>query len=101
MSIGLSARAEDKVNWFLVNRLLPWRVKVMSNENNHRLRDTLPLPPEITRHYEGKYIIYSEDEGRVIGVGDTPEDAWTQARASGVGGEWHYAYADRPDEGIF
>jgi hypothetical protein len=73
----------------------------MSNENNHRLRDTLPLPTEIMRLYEGKYIIYSEEEGRVIGVADTPEEAWAQAQASGVGGEWHYAYADRKDEGIF
>ncbi len=73
----------------------------MSTENNHPLRDTLPLPTAITRLYEGKHIIYSEDEGRVIGVGDTPEEASAQARASGVGGEWHYAYADRKDEWLF
>jgi hypothetical protein len=66
-----------------------------------KYRDTLALPREITRLHEGKYIIYSEDEKRVIGVGDTPEEASKQAKASGVNGEWHYAYAFRSDEEIF
>ena len=55
----------------------------------------------ITSQYQGKYIIYSEDERRVIGVGDTPEEASKQAKASGVDGEWHYGYAFRSDEEIF
>lgn len=59
--------------------------------------ESLPLPRELTKQYEGKYIIFSEDEQRVIGVGDTEEEAFSQARASGVGGLWHYGYADRSD----
>jgi hypothetical protein len=74
---------------------------LLSNGNERKLRDTLPVPREITRQYEGKYIICSEEEGRVIGVGETPEEASAQAKASGVNGEWHYTYSFRSDELIF
>lgn len=77
------------------------KVLAMNNDQNHRVRETLALPREITKLYEGKFIIYSEDEQRVIGVGDTAEEASAQARASGIGGEWHYAYAERSDESDF
>ena len=55
------------------------------------------LPPAITDPYPGKCVIYSEDEQRVIGVGDTWEAASAQARASGVNGLWHYSYAEPSD----
>jgi glucose/arabinose dehydrogenase len=74
---------------------------MMSSQNEVRWRDTLPLSPEITGQYEGKYIIFSEDEHRVIGVGETEDEAFAQARASGVNGEWHVAYAFRKDESLF
>jgi hypothetical protein len=61
------------------------------------LRDVLPLPVELTRLYPGKFIIFSEDEQRVIGVGDTEKEAYDQAEASGVDGLWHFSYGDRPD----
>jgi hypothetical protein len=59
------------------------------------------VPVEILRQYPGKCIVYSEDEKRVIGVGDTWDQASDQAHTSGVDGMWHYAYSDRPDELIF
>ena len=54
------------------------------------------LAYSITRLYPGKHIVYSEDEQRVIGVGDTPEEASAQAQASGVRGLWHYGYGEEP-----
>ncbi len=59
------------------------------------LRECKVLPPEIWRPYEGKVIIYSEDEQRVIGVGDTEDEAFAHAEASGVGGLWHLHHAAR------
>jgi hypothetical protein len=57
-----------------------------------------PLPSSILWQYEGKHIIFSHEEQRVIGVGDTHKEAFAQAKDSGIGGLWHYAYADRSDE---
>jgi hypothetical protein len=71
------------------------------DETKAKSRSYEVLPVEIRRQYPGKYIIYSEDEKRVIGVGDSMEEASNQAHASGVNGLWHMAYADRPDELIF
>jgi hypothetical protein len=67
----------------------------MSKGKKSVLRETKVLPPEIWRKYEGKCIIYSEDEQRVIGVGDTWDEAENQAQASGVKGEWHMHLAAR------
>jgi hypothetical protein len=72
----------------------------MSDQRKHDLDNLDVLPPEITRQYPGKCIIYSEETKRVIGVGDTWEEASDQAHASGVNGLWHCAYAFRPDEEI-
>jgi hypothetical protein len=63
-----------------------------------RHRNVEALGPEILWHYPGKHIIYSEDQKRVIGVRDTEEEAYARAKASGVGGLWHHAYADTPGE---
>ncbi len=73
----------------------------MANENGKNTRETKVLAEEIWRQYPGKWIIYSEDEQRVLGVADTLEEASDQAHASGVGGEWHYHHAFAPDEEIF
>ncbi len=70
------------------------------DEKPVKLRETLPLARAITRQYEGKWVVYSEDEARVIGVGETEEEAFQKAKASGVNGEWHVAYAFRSDEQI-
>ncbi|MBY0522632.1 MAG: hypothetical protein K2R98_04515 [Gemmataceae bacterium] len=59
------------------------------------------LPPAITHLYPGKCIIYSEDEQRVIGVGDTWEEAADQAEASGVKGLWHFGFAEYADVSDF
>jgi hypothetical protein len=40
-----------------------------------------PLGPDILRQYPGKFIVYSEDEKRVIGVGDTEAEAFDQAES--------------------
>jgi hypothetical protein len=72
----------------------------MSDQQKHQPGNLEVLPPEITSQYPGKCIIYSEEQKRVIGVGDTWEEASDQARASGVNGLWHCAYAFRPDEEI-
>jgi len=61
-------------------------------------REVNVLPPEIWRQYEGKVIVFSEDEQRVIGVGDTDDEAFDQAEASGVEGIWHIHHAARWDE---
>jgi hypothetical protein len=53
------------------------------------------VPPEVWRQHQGKCIIYSEEEGRVIGVGDSWQDAEAQAEASGIQGLWHYHRAAR------
>jgi len=51
------------------------------------------LPEAVWGPYRGKVIVYSEDEQRIIGVGDTDDEAFDQAEASGVGGLWHVHYA--------
>jgi hypothetical protein len=71
------------------------------DETKGKIRSYEVLPVEIRRQYPGKYVIYSEDEKRVIGVGETWDEASNQAHGSGVNGLWHYAYCDRPDELIF
>jgi hypothetical protein len=68
----------------------------MSSENGSLPRNFQALPYEITRHYPGKHIVYREDEQRVIGAGDTMEEAVAQAEASGVKGLWHFGYGERP-----
>jgi hypothetical protein len=78
----------------------------MNNENKKHekkaeIRSYEVLPPEIRRQYPGKCIIYSEEEKRVIGVGDDWDEASSQAQSSGVNGLWHYVYCDRPDVLIF
>lgn len=72
----------------------------MNNGEKSDLEDINVVPPEITRQYPGKCVIYSDNQKRVIGVGDTWEEASDQAHASGVDGHWHYAYAFWPDESI-
>ena len=67
------------------------------NDPNHR--EIGVLPAEIWRQYPGKVIVYSEDEQRVIGVGDTDEEAFERANASGVKGLWHVHYAADPKVG--
>ena len=64
------------------------------------IQDSHLLSPDIVRQYAGKWIIYSADAGRVIGVGETLEEASDQAQASGVRGEWHYHHALNPEEWI-
>jgi hypothetical protein len=61
------------------------------------VRDVLALSWRITAPYVGKHLVYSEAEQRVIGVGDTVDEAFAQAQASGVNGEWHYTYVDPAD----
>ncbi len=72
----------------------------MNNDKKPEIREINVLSPEIWRKYPGKVIIYSEDEQRVIGVGDTEDVAFAQAEASGVRGLWHFHYAAHPDIGI-
>jgi hypothetical protein len=67
----------------------------MRNGKPAQRRAVTILPPEIWRRYEGKVIIFSEDEQRVIGVGQTEAEAFAQATASGVKGLWHYHFAPR------
>ena len=69
----------------------------MSNANGPPSRGLRPLPYEITSLYPGKYIIFSEDEQRVIGAGDTPEEAQEQAMRSEVKGMWHFGFGALPD----
>jgi hypothetical protein len=71
------------------------------DEKKSEMRSLEIVPVEILRQYPGKCIIYSEDEKRVIGVGDDWEEASDRAHASGVDGLWHYAYSDAPGEIIF
>jgi Family of unknown function (DUF5678) len=59
------------------------------------------LGPEILWQYPGKFVVYREDEGRVIGVGDTEEEAFKEADESGVGGLWHSSSGGKPGEGMF
>ncbi len=73
----------------------------MGERNGFPERNIDALSYEITRHYPGKHIVYSEDEQRVIGAGDTLDEAIQQAEASGVGGLWHFGYGEKPDEYIF
>jgi hypothetical protein len=70
----------------------------MPNNQNPVIRETAVLPAEVWRQFPGKWIIYSEEQKRVIGVAETLEEASAQAQASGVGGEWHYHHALPPDE---
>jgi hypothetical protein len=67
----------------------------MKQDRKVEIREVNVLPPEIWRQYEGKCIIYCEEEQRVIGVGDTWEEACDQAEASGVEGTWHCHHAAR------
>ena len=53
------------------------------------------VPANIWRRYQGKVIVYSEEQQRVIGVGDTEKEAFDQAHASGINGSWHVHYAAR------
>lgn len=53
-------------------------------------RDFEVLPESVWGPYRGKVIVYSEDEQRVIGVGDTEQEAYEKAKASGVKGLWHW-----------
>jgi hypothetical protein len=69
----------------------------MSNTNGASCRGLRPLPYEVTGLYPGKHIIFSEDEQRVIGAGDTPEEAQGQAIRSGVKGTWHFGFSALPD----
>ncbi len=73
----------------------------MGERNGFPERNMDALSYEITRHYPGKHIVYSEDEQRVIGVGDTLDEATQQAEASGVRGLWHFGYGEKPDENVF
>jgi hypothetical protein len=66
----------------------------MSAHNGRMSRGLEPLPYEITSLHPGKHIIFSEDEQRVIGTGETLEEANEQARKSGVKGVWHYGYGE-------
>jgi hypothetical protein len=65
----------------------------MEDDKKTAFRTFRVLPPEIWRQHQGKVIVYSEDEQRVIGVGDTEKEAFDQAEASGVSGLWHVHYA--------
>ena len=60
--------------------------RVMSNDRASISRSLDVLPTAITRQYPGKCIVYSEDEQRVIGIGDTEDEAFNQAEASGIQG---------------
>ena len=88
-----------------MNRKKPARASTQPSANRRQaatakkkkaFRNIDALDWRILSKYPGKHIIYSEDEQRVIGVGDTDEEAFAQAKASGVGGLWHSAYADPP-----
>jgi hypothetical protein len=67
----------------------------MTNENGRANGSLEVLSYAITRLHPGKHVIFSEEEQRVIGVGDTPEEAAAQAEASGVGGLWHFGYGEQ------
>ena len=68
----------------------------MTEKDGYLDRNIDALSYEITRHYPGKHIVFSEDEQRVIGVGETLEEATQQAEASGVKGLWHFGYGEVP-----
>jgi hypothetical protein len=72
----------------------------MNRKAKPLVRDIGVLPAEIWRQYEGKVIVYSEDQQRVIGVGDTEDEAFEKADASGVGGLWHLHHAARWGEAL-
>jgi hypothetical protein len=74
--------------------------KALKKKTESRVRSYDPLGPDILWKYPGKYIVYSEDEGRVIGVGDTEKEAFDQAEASGVKGLWHSSYSPPPGVGF-
>lgn len=62
------------------------------------LREVDVIPPEIWREHEGKVIVFSEEEQRVIGVGNTEDEAFNQAEGSGVRGIWHIHHTARRGE---
>ncbi len=68
----------------------------MSEKNGSNSRGFDPLPYSVTRLHPGKHIVFSEDEQRVIGVGETLDEACAQAEASGVKGLWHFSYGEVP-----
>jgi hypothetical protein len=68
------------------------------NGHKFKVREGDPLPRSLTRQYQGKYIVFSHETQEVIGVGDTEDEAFAHAGASGVGGIWHTAYSDRDDD---
>ena len=74
------------------------RQSFLDDPQQLKVPDTVALGREITGPYEGKYIVYCHGPDRVIGVGDTEEEAYDQAEASGAKGLWHTAYAFRGDE---
>ena len=77
------------------------RQSLLNDPDQTKLRDIVALGPEITAPYVGKHIVYSHEVNRVIGVGDTADEAFDQAEASGVKGGWHITYAMRGDELFF
>jgi hypothetical protein len=68
------------------------------NGRKLKVRKGDPLPRWLTQQYQGKYIVFSHEVQKVIGVGDTEREAFAQAEASGVGGVWHSAFSDRDDD---
>lgn len=55
-----------------------------------------PLPAKLLQQYPEQHVVFSEDEQRVIGAGETAEEAAAQAEASGVKGLWHWGYSEWP-----
>jgi hypothetical protein len=41
-----------------------------------------PIPVEILEKYEGKWIVWDQDDARIVGSGDTLDEAEDQAAAS-------------------
>lgn len=65
-----------------------------TNSKRRTVQNIEPLPAELLRKYPRQYIIFSEDEKRVIGAAKTEEEAFDEAHASGVGGLWHVGYSE-------
>jgi hypothetical protein len=78
------------------NRKPKKSAKPATNRHKRKYANIDPLGSEILRRYPGKFIVYSEDEKRVIGVGDTEAEAFDQAEKSGVQGLWHSAHSTKP-----
>ncbi len=86
-----------------VNPLAPAPHEAPGSESGPKaeVREVGVLPPEIWHQHEGKVLLFSEEEQRVIGVGDTEDEAFDQAEASGVQGIWHIHHtAHRAEERI-